>query len=883
MPPHLSYHDVDKTYMSGMLEALPKRIGGDVDANLKDKLRYPVQPKKRKDDELLPGLAVKFKLKNVLQLQRVQRKLTKLSRIGIETTADYNSAIRAVLLQLKIPKHVKSDVIRHMIACHMIEEYDFYYPKMETYLRHNELSFSAYVMYVYSGNIWADEFILGALGKMFGIKISVISPAYDDVWDIFHGSAFPHVVIISNGGDFGRKHGPTHFSATKGVEDKWKCVGADDNVGEMGRRSGFEAGRDRTVDHFYEKEKSNLLKEVRRTFANVEGLCQDLSDLCVRREKIYDEVQNIGIKVESFKRLGKFYYDPPEETGPKETAHKTSKQKKSKQHKSDKSKTAPRSCGKFSEEVSANILQETVSEMDQGVDLTELPDQSAVDDILRSRPGGCRIKNARRPKFPSLPKDADTLNWQDEASHTVTTIKDLKQWGTSTEVQNPFNLDASDMATTTEPGVIEARAISPEAQVITEQPRATEDDPFSKKRSAEERSESESKKQRVDDDEDRIIYGGLPMSRQMVRILEQQREESELQAKQEEQRRKEAIQAQVHISCKAQDTVPVPSEHDYIQIAVDTMPAVPFLDQSKISVQGTANIQEIIWEDAQLDAQDNIIGFENQPQLKTFIPRVQITEAQQRAGLLKGSEIIDVTGSAEVSIPTAAQEIIIDAGEDDNGEEKVKHDTTPKVHRSTRQSSLRVFFPSSGSSEGQRDVKVKTKQQKDDVAGAQSHIAEPVIKPKRKGNTEKSTSGKTRGTQNQSGPDVSGAQDDKSVSGGNEIEKIIVSVPQNLDTSKLAPPVPEGERLGNMSYCERCSFSTANKKYMRKHNTRICQALTVVERLKCPEEGCGNLFIHENNYRDHINQHRGVYNYKCGKCGKAFMLQNQLARHKKNC
>ena len=132
----------------------------------------------------------------------------------------------------------------------------------------------------------------------------------------------------------------------------------------------------------------------------------------------------------------------------------------------------------------------------------------------------------------------------------------------------------------------------------------------------------------------------------------------------------------------------------------------------------------------------------------------------------------------------------------------MKHDTTPKVHRSTRQSSLRVFFPSSSSSEGQRDLKVKTKQQKDDVAGAQSHIAEPVIKPKHKGNTEKFTSGKTRGTHNRSGPDVSGAQDVKSVSGENEIEKIIVSVPQNLDTSKLPPPVPEGERLGNMSYCE---------------------------------------------------------------------------------
>ena len=102
------------------------------------------------------------------------------------------------------------------------------------------------------------------------------------------------------------------------------------------------------------------------------------------------------------------------------------------------------------------------------------------------------------------------------------------------------------------------------------------------------------KKQRVDNDEDRVIYGGLPMSRATVCILEQQREESELQAREEEERWKEVIQAQVHIYCKANDTVPMPTEHNYIQIPVNATAVVTFLDQSKISVQGMANIDETV-------------------------------------------------------------------------------------------------------------------------------------------------------------------------------------------------------------------------------------------------------------------------------------------------
>ena len=227
-----------------------------------------------KDVELLPSLAVKLRLKSTLEFEKVQRQLGHLSRVAIDTRADHNSAICAVILQLKLPKNVKSDIIRHQVAAHMVEEYLFYLPKMEHYLKQNRLSFSSYIVNLYNGNIWSDEFMLGALAKMFDIKISVVSPSYDDVWKVFHESALPHVVLVSNGGDFGHKQGVTHFSTTKGIEQSWKCVGADLSVGEMGKWSGYEKGLAYPMDKFHEKKSSCSwipLETCQLTFNNCAG------------------------------------------------------------------------------------------------------------------------------------------------------------------------------------------------------------------------------------------------------------------------------------------------------------------------------------------------------------------------------------------------------------------------------------------------------------------------------------------------------------------------------------------------------------------------------------------------------------------------------------
>ena len=66
------------------------------------------------------------------------------------------------------------------------------------------------------------------------------------------------MVIVANGGDFGKKHGVTHFSAMKGSETTWKCVCADMNVGELGMWRGYDNGLRHTAAKFIEKREDDI-------------------------------------------------------------------------------------------------------------------------------------------------------------------------------------------------------------------------------------------------------------------------------------------------------------------------------------------------------------------------------------------------------------------------------------------------------------------------------------------------------------------------------------------------------------------------------------------------------------------------------------------------
>ena len=93
----------------------------------------------------------------------------------------------------------------------MASEVVFFFPIMEEYLKKICISYNVYVKGIYHGTIWADTYMIGALSRMFSIKITVISPYYADVWNVFHRSAIPDVVIVSNGGDFRAKSAVTNL------------------------------------------------------------------------------------------------------------------------------------------------------------------------------------------------------------------------------------------------------------------------------------------------------------------------------------------------------------------------------------------------------------------------------------------------------------------------------------------------------------------------------------------------------------------------------------------------------------------------------------------------------------------------------------------------
>ena len=689
---HLSYHDVDEGFINGMLDVMSPKYSGPVNMELNEKLRYPAQLKYDYFQELSKECQ-QFHLRSEVQAVIVERYLKNIQRIGIETKSDYNNLIRAVMTQLKIPPKLSCEIVRHQLAAFMIQEVSFFHPRMKEYLANLKMSYNAYVMHLYRGQIWADEYMLGALGKMFNIKITIVSPAFDNIWNIFHDSALPDIVLITNGGEFGTKHGVSHFSATKGFEKDWKCVGHHLNVGEVGSRKGFEDGTNYAVDKFNISEKYQILQKAELMATKIDAMCKDLHDLSIKRDQIYKEMQGMKINVEEFKRFERYYVQPVDD--------------KSKQKKTTKKSTSS--------------------------------------NVTKSR-GGSSVKTVSPPRLPSLDQYKEKIkSAEDDDEEISMTFTELKQWGVSKDPQTPYDFGQEEdipsvfqpdesKRQTKEPGVVNI------SDIIKDQPRGLEDI-FTKKRPAPEKVESLSKKPNFDINEQPFTHcSGIPVLKNVASFLEQGR-------------------AQVHETYKKK-SVDVPAS----QIEFNIL-------------------------DAEYDDEGNIVGVKGKPDIDILIDRDQLDDILQP----KEKDVQKESGDQPKQIDVQPV--------DDDAHKKPAMPTVHKILKSQ------------------------------------------TTKP----------------------------------------EKLIVTIEQDIDTTNTDGPIPKSKRLRTRFYCERCSFETGDKRHLHIHNTRKCPFLRKVERLKCTEEGCGKLFAYENNYRDHMRQHSGIFSYECPKCGKKFDLQNKLAHHKKSC
>ena len=114
----------------------------------------------------------KLRLHSTSEWKVVNGLLKQCKRVYVETKSERNNAIRAICIQFHNPKEVTPEILRYQVAEYMVQEVLFFEPKMRVYLQRKKMSFNAHIMGVYNGNIWIDEFMLGAVGRMFNIHLN---------------------------------------------------------------------------------------------------------------------------------------------------------------------------------------------------------------------------------------------------------------------------------------------------------------------------------------------------------------------------------------------------------------------------------------------------------------------------------------------------------------------------------------------------------------------------------------------------------------------------------------------------------------------------------------------------------------------------------------
>ena len=178
----------------------------------------------------------------------------------------------------------------------------FFFPQIEEYLKTKKISYYTYLEKVFNGDIWDDEYILGAVAKMWNIQIIVISPSYKDVWEVFHDGGDPHVVLISNGHDFGTADGVSHFMATRGKVKNWKCIApTSGNRPEIRQYKTYKKGVVTAVELFQQIEKRLLVEKAEQFTIELNDMCEIISSLSIRRDKLLTTMETMNMEVDYLK------------------------------------------------------------------------------------------------------------------------------------------------------------------------------------------------------------------------------------------------------------------------------------------------------------------------------------------------------------------------------------------------------------------------------------------------------------------------------------------------------------------------------------------------------------------------------------------------------
>ena len=148
-------------------------------------------------------------------------------------------------MQLHVPKDFTAQMLHHQVAETFAQYPEFLAAKMKEYLKNCNLTYTQYVFAVYCGDVWCDEYMLGAIGWMFNVRISIISPFFNALWNLYHdGRKNPDIILITNGKGFRtRQDRISHLSGTRGKETTWECVGSKEKLHQVETYTGYTEGQ----------------------------------------------------------------------------------------------------------------------------------------------------------------------------------------------------------------------------------------------------------------------------------------------------------------------------------------------------------------------------------------------------------------------------------------------------------------------------------------------------------------------------------------------------------------------------------------------------------------------------------------------------------------
>ena len=129
------------------------------------------------------------------------------------------------------------------IAVHLVREKHKFEPLMKFFLGKNNLKYIDYVLAVVRGVVFADEFLIAAITDMWNVKISILSPAFSDVWDLYHNSPTADIYLISNGRYLHKEERPTHYTSTSSLMQGARKVGSDLSDVTIRKRSTYTDAR----------------------------------------------------------------------------------------------------------------------------------------------------------------------------------------------------------------------------------------------------------------------------------------------------------------------------------------------------------------------------------------------------------------------------------------------------------------------------------------------------------------------------------------------------------------------------------------------------------------------------------------------------------------